>query len=338
MFVPRYCRLITVTLMAILVVCGAAEGAQKYTIKDIGAIGPGVTVEGINSTGQIVGAVPAGLAAKTFRAWLYSGDTVIELGNCGGIGCRAMAINDKGQFVGNIGPDAYIYTHRKFIDLAAYARPQSIALAVNNSSEVVGWYTYVPVPGENFPAERHAFLYQGRKLTDLGTLGGIESVATSINNSGQIVGYSTAYGGESHAFVYDTDKGKIVDLGTLGGLISRANSINDAGHIVGSASVSGSNKQHAFLYADGKMVDLGTLEGDESQAFSINNSDQVVGISGNRGFLYSERKLVDLLTLVPPDSSWKTLLPRCINDNGQIAGVGNFSDGKPHVFLMTPVS
>lgn len=337
MQVPQSCFSMRIVLMVILLTAGVAEGAQKYTIKNVGAIGPGVSVEGMNNTAQIVGALPAGVGATTFRAWLFSGDTIIDLGNCGGIGCRAMGINATGQIVGNIGPDAYIYSHRKFIDLAPFARPQSIALAINNSSEVVGWYTHVPVPGENFPAERHAFLYQGRKLTDLGTLGGTESAATSINNAGQIVGYSTAYGGESHAFFYDHDRGKMIDLGTLGGLASRANSINDAGHIAGSASVSSFIKQHAFIYADGKMMDLGVLEGDESAALSINNSGQVVGISGSRGFLYNDRKMIDLLTLLPPDSTWKSLNPRCINDAGQIAGTGVFTDGKPHVFLMTPI-
>lgn len=329
-------RCATATVIMMLILCRPVEGAEKYAIKDIGEIGPGVSVEGMNETGQIVGAIPAGPGATTFRAWLYSGDTVIHLGTCGGtVGCRALGINARGQIVGNIARDAYIFSHGKFIDLAPFAKPQSVASAVNDSSEVVGWYTLVPVPGENFPAERHAFLYRGRKITDLGTLGGTDSVATSINNAGQIVGYSTTYGGESHAFLYDNDK--MVDLGTLGGLESRANSINDRGQIVGRASVSGSNKQHAFLYAEGKMVDLGTLDGSESNALCINRAGQVVGMSGSRPFLYSGGKMMDLLGLLSPESGWKSLSPRCINDNGQIAGTGLFKDDKVHVFLMSPV-
>ncbi|MGH7231370.1 MAG: hypothetical protein ACREJU_08425, partial [Nitrospiraceae bacterium] len=291
--------LIAVTI-AIGLTAGTADAAEKYTIKDIGPIGSGGTVEGLNNSGQMVGAVPAGSGATRFRGWWYSGAKVIDLNTCGGIGCRAMGINARGQIVGNIGRDPYIYSHEKFIDIAAFARPPGMALAINDLAEVVGWYTLIPVAGEHFPSERHAFLYRGRRFTDLGTLGGTESVATDITNTGQVVGYSSTYGGETHAFLYDN--GRMIDLGTLGGTESRATSINELGHIVGSADVAGSNKPHAFLYADGKMTDLGTLESKESNALCINQSGQIVGTSGSRGFLYSDGKMKDLDTLIPSNS------------------------------------
>lgn len=52
--------------------------------------------------------------------------------------------------------------------------------------------------------------------------------------------------------------------------------------------------------------------------------------------LYSLGKMLDLNTLLPQGSGWKSLTPRCINDRGQIAGIGIATDGKPHIFLMTP--
>ncbi|MDQ6735345.1 MAG: hypothetical protein M3Z35_14715, partial [Nitrospirota bacterium] len=53
--------------------------------------------------------------------------------------------------------------------------------------------------------------------------------------------------------------------------------------------------------------------------------------------LYTGGRLTDLLTLVPSASGWKSLVPRCVNDHGQIAGVGTLGDGKQHVFLMSPL-
>lgn len=332
----RCTYVLTALGMLFFFTASSLEAAEIYTIKDLGLIGPGVSVEGVNNRGEVVGAVPASSGASRFRAWWYKDGKVIDLNTCGGIGCRAMDINATSQIVGNIGRDAYIYSHGKFIDIAAFARPPGIALALNDLAEVVGWYTLIPVRGENYPSERHAFLYRGRRFTDLGTLGGTESVATDINNNGQITGYASTYGGETHAFFYEN--GKMIDLGTLGGTESRANSINERGQIVGSADITGSNKPHAFLYMDGKMTDLGALDTGDSQALCINESGQIVGMSGLRGFLYRNGKMTDLSTLVASNAGWKSLAPRCLNDSGQIAGVGISPDGKPHVFLMTPNS
>ena len=308
---------------------------EAYTLRVIGDIRDGGTVEDINNEGQIVGTIPISMTRN--HGWWFNGSKVIDFGACGDVGCRIMGINGMGQLVGNIGRAAFIYHDGKFIDISLFANPPGMALAVNNASLIVGWYTLIPKVGGvmTIPSERHAFLYRGRKLTDLGTLGGKESVATGINNHGHVVGYSSTYGDETHAFLYRPDQ--MLDLGTLGGTESRANSINDNGQVVGVAKTARSNQQHAFLYSDGKMTDLGSLDGEESTALDINQSGYIVGKSGSRGFLYHNGKMLDLKSLLNNGTNWKSITPCCINDSNQIAGIGISQDGSSHIVLLSPI-
>ena len=97
-------------------------------------------------------------------------------------------------------------------------------------------------------------------------------------------------------------------------------------------------------WENGVMHDLGTLPGDVgSEGDGINNKGQVVGgswdIDNNaRAFLWQNGVMMDLNTLIPPDSPLYLIEAYgAINDQGQIAGAAlQISTGEVHAFLATP--
>src|SRR5262249_24620280 len=157
--------------------------------------------------------------------------------------------------------------------------------------------------------------------------------ALGINNRGWVVGYAELPFDEinrtniRHAFLYD---GSLHDLGVLGvpspGFdFSSASAINNNGVVVGYSSIKDIiGIAHAFLY-DGTMHDLGTLH-DQEQSFAvdINGHDQVVGMSGQTPFYCDAlRGMVDLNSLIDPNSGWQLNSVSAINDAGQIVGAGS---------------
>jgi probable HAF family extracellular repeat protein len=90
------------------------------------------------------------------------------------------------------------------------------------------------------------------------------------------------------------------------------------------------------------MEDLGTLPGDASSyASALNVFDIVVGTSTssdlevNRAFVWTKRTgMIDLNTLLPPDSGWTLTNATGINIFGQIVGNGTIN-GQTNAFLLT---
>jgi probable HAF family extracellular repeat protein len=181
-------------------------------------------------------------------------------------------------------------------------------------------------------------------MLDLGTLGGTFGVAFALNNRGQVVGYSDLAGDNTgvHAFLWD-QQGGMQDLGTLGGATGAALSINDAGDIAGGDSLADGSGR-SFLWRHGVMTDLGTVGTSAgSVALGINSRRQIVGTlfdnNGNEsgGFLWEDgRPMVDLSTLIPPNPDLQLDHAFQINDRGEIAVRGVFSNGDIHSFVLIP--
>jgi len=246
-------------------------------IIDFGACGGvGCRVMGINSRAQIVGNIGR-------DAFIYSDGKFIEISLFAKPPGMALAINDVALVVGwytliphvegnSTAPSerhAFLYRGRKLTDLGTLGGKESVATAINNSDQVVGY-------SSTYRDETHAFFYMQDRMIDLGTLGGTESRANSINDKGQVVGSANVAGSnQQHAFLYSD--GKMSDLGSLDGRESTALDINQSGYIVGNSGSRG------FLYRDGKMLDLKTLLPQRAGWKSIspcciNDRNQIAGI------------------------------------------------------------
>ncbi len=350
--------------LALLLAAPKPAAAQNYGITDLGSFGGDTFANGLSANGTATGY--SNNADNTIsRAFLTAPDGPIQdLGTLGGdnsIG-QAITTGTLTQVVGysDIAGDM---THHAFLWTAggvggAAGNPQmrdlgtlsgnnadySQANGINSLGQVVGFST-------NSNGVYHAFRTTpdaaiNGATDDLGTLGGGFSSASGINTLGQVVGDAFTSNGDDHAF-RSTPTGvpvALTDLGTLGGSFSSAQAINASGQVVGQSSLAadgaGNIAKHAFLWTQGatngvpgnmQMTDLGSLGGD-STATSINDMGTIVGFSllsdgaTSDAFLYSNGKMVDLNTLLAPNSDWMLQDATSINNAGQIAGYGLFTD------------
>jgi|HubBroStandDraft_6_1064221.scaffolds.fasta_scaffold1033866_2 probable HAF family extracellular repeat protein len=95
------------------------------------------------------------------------------------------------------------------------------------------------------------------------------------------------------------------------------------------------------------MTDLGTVD-KCSAAYGINLQTQIVGASGLcsipvHAFLWEHGSIVDLNTLIPPDSGLQLVYGLYINDRGSIVGLGvppgipvENVESQGHAFLLIP--
>jgi len=181
--------------------------------------------------------------------------------------------------------------------------------------------------------------------------------AFGLNNYGQVVGTSGTcattpllpfnYG--PHAVLWQN--GVPTAFANLGGtMLGVGVGINDLGEIIGGSDLPSELpgfpfvQVHATLYSQSGPVDLGTVGTDFSSLPTwINNNGQAVGAScddmGNcRAFLWQNKTMIDINTLIPANSSLYLIFPESINDAGEIVGTGlQTSTGETHAFVATPI-
>jgi len=176
-------------------------------------------------------------------------------------------------------------------------------------------------------------------MQDLGSLGGTCTVPNDLNNRGQVVGVSwTAGDSPQRAFLWEN--GSLRDLGGFEGNNTGAVAINEKGEAVGFSG-------HAVLWKKvGEAIDLGTVGNDPcSFAQGVNDEEQVVGDSSptdcanydtSRGFLWEHGSIVDLNTVIPPNSPLYIVYAYTINRRGEIAVNGIDANGIEQAAVLIP--
>jgi probable HAF family extracellular repeat protein len=331
---------------------------RKGIVTDLGTLAEAANcsvASAINSNGAIVGASETGeidplVGFNQSHAVQWKDGRTADLGTLGGYESNAASINNRGLVAGlatNAIPDSFacfgigtqcraaLWRDGTIQDLGTLGGPEAFAVLINERNQIVGAANTDSLPSSNCFLTRttHPFLWQNGRMTDLGTLGGTCALPLALNNRGQVVGISNLPGDAiSHPFLSPGAEGKMQDLGTLGGDFGNPNAISESGEVVGYSNAIVGGPSFAFLSRKGVMINLGTLDGDScSTANSLNSKGQVVGIStatcdfsaGRRAFLWEDGSMVDLNTLIPPNSGIQLNLAETINDRGEIAVNGS---------------
>ncbi len=202
---------------------------SEGTSFDLGTLGGNESEAlAVNRRGQVAGHSRIGGVVVKHAFLIPDPGHMVDLGSLGGVERTSIAhdVNDEGAVVGlaetSTGPPhAFLWTAADGMrDLGALGAAPSIALGINNRTEVVG-------------GSGHAFLWTRRAgIVDLGTLGGRTSCANDLNDLGCIVGVSQTAETDARGFPVTraflrTPDGSMLDLGTLGGEHSSAAAISE---------------------------------------------------------------------------------------------------------------
>ncbi len=303
---------------------------------------------GLNNKGQVVGSsryFDKNVIDHGLRAVYWNSGAIVDLGKdaekSGFVTSTGAVINANGQVAGNgllyekgqdKGTRLLLWTQGKAKNLGA---PSATATGMNAAGHVIA---------TDYGAEE-AFLWTDslHKLNALGNdpSGYNPNYALAINNKDQVAGNSST---DTGVFSTLWQNGLIQSLGTINPdpdaqPYDSAIAINELGQIIGYSNLP-TGGQHAYLWENGLMTDIGVLGVADGYEYSfpnaLNNKGQVVGYSsysengvpkGQHAFIYQNKTLTDLNTLLPIGSGWLLENALAINDKGQITVYGTYTKG-----------
>jgi probable HAF family extracellular repeat protein len=193
----------------------------------------------INDNGYVTGIAGASRAVGSgfSQVFLYDGRTIRGIGPVSvsegvGLGNTGFGLNDRNEVVGVISDHAFYYNGVSVADLGTLGGTQSVAMAINTYSEIVG-------EADTAEGKQNAFLFAHGQMYDLGP-----GQANAINDDQLVVG-QTGFALEplsaqvaSVAFLWDGAmhdlNGMIAAKDPLRGKVhlTAAQAINNRGEIV----------------------------------------------------------------------------------------------------------
>jgi probable HAF family extracellular repeat protein len=322
---------ISLSLVPLTLAVAQLASASAYPEYRVTIVGPANSrATDINSTGVVIGTYPIGAGGITTGSFINRGHGFVNLGTLGGTSSQVVAINDRGEVLGNRTTTSgqqrgFIYYHGTRRDLGSTPSLPLTYVDINNAGYTVA-LGFIPDPSGG-PGLRSFLRAPSGRLRNIGTLPGENPVtqAEALNNRNQIAGESGPFLAPDpplRAFLWT--KGVMRDLGDFGFTPNYALGLNDHGQVTGYASVpTGFHNQVAFIYSHGRLIDIDRRPPTAdrfSLGESINNLGHVVGSSNHlSGFIYRGKRMESLNALIDPKLGWNIQFPRAINDKGQIA-------------------